>query len=375
MAAPAQSFLVSGNASSRLARELSKLARSVERPGGAVVFLSGDFAEQLPEVAREVAPSLQGIPTLFATGAGVLSDAGELEAQSGASGVVWRGKPSPVFCVDDEDAEACIDALAGQVFDHAARADHPSLVFVGPQLSEATQRLHRDGRGRNIFGAGAVHSPGVATVDGDGRVRVGSAAAMVLSGVHSPKVHAAPACRVLDAPQPVTLSRGPLILELGGEPALDYLGRVAESIADASLVLAAVFESDHIQSGKFTVKPIRGVDPSRGAVVLPEALADGAALGFAVRDAAMARDELTRSAFSLKRELAGAMPLFGLHLTCAGRGVGLYGNPDVEIGVMRRAFPGVPLAGMMSAFELPPGPEGPTLALYTAVTAMFATPS
>jgi small ligand-binding sensory domain FIST len=375
MASPAQSFLVSGNASVRLERELAKLTQSTQQAGGAIVFLSGDFAEQLPEIAHAIAPSLKGIPTLIATGAGVLSDAGELEAQSGASGVVWRGKPCPVFCAEDEDADACIDALAGQVFDHAARGAHSALVFVGSELSEAAQRLHRDGRGRNLFGAGVVHSPGVASIDAAGRVRVGSGAAMVLSGVHPPKVQAAPACRVLDVPQPVTLARGPLILELGGEPALDYLGRVAESITDASLVLAAVFESGHIASGKFTVKPIRGVDPSRGAVVLPEALADGAALGFAVRDATMARDELTRSAFSLKRELAGALPLFGLHLTCAGRGAGLYGSTDVEIGVVRRAFPRMPFAGMMSAFELPPGPEGPTLALYTAVTAVFATPS
>ena len=375
MEASAHSFLVSGNARARLVRELANVVRGISDPGGAIVFLSGDFADQIESLAEEIAPSLDGTPALLATAAGVLSEAGQLEAQTGASGVIWRGKTCPVFCAGQDEPEACLSAVTGQLYDHASRQDLSSLVFVDPTLSDAIPNLRRDGRGRRIFGAGVPNPDGVATIDPEGRVVVGSAAAMVLAGAYPPKVRAAPACRLLDKPEAITLARGPLILEVGGQPALDYLGRVAESIEDSSLVLAAVFESQGADPDQFSVQPIRGVDPSRGAVVLPEALPEGAALSFAVRDAVTAREELTRSAYTVKRELAGALPRFGLLLSCAGRGAGLYGTDDAEIAILRRAFPKLPIAGMMSAFELSPGPEGPTLALYTAVMALFATPS
>ncbi|MEZ4227076.1 MAG: FIST C-terminal domain-containing protein [Polyangiaceae bacterium] len=375
MAQAAASFLFSDGSPTRLAREVARLRAQVGDAGGALLFLSGDLATQLAEVARELAPALAGVPALLVSAAGVLSEAGQVEGGTAASGVLWRGGRAQTLCVSDPDAEACASALAGQIHDRAARSDHASLLFLGPDLAEHLTVFGRDGRGHRIFGAGVPHASGVAVVHGDGRVEQGQAAAMVLVGLHPPKVQSAPACRVLGEPKPITLARGPLVLELGGEPALDALGRVAEGVRDQSLLLAAVFEAGAGPEGDYSIQPIRGVDPSRGGVVLPRSLPEGTPLGFAVRDADTAREELTRTAFGVKRELGGALPTFGLLLSCAGRGAGLYGREEFEVNLLKRTFPRMPLAGMMSAFELPPTAHGPELALFTAITAVFSSPS
>ena len=77
----------------------------------------------------------------------------------------------------------------------------------------------------------------------------------------------------------------------------------------------------------------------------------------------------------LARQMAGAAPQFGLLMSCAGRGMGLYGERDVETRIVRERFPNVPFAGMFSTFEIGPLGGRPAMHLYTGVVAMFGAPS
>ncbi|KYF93714.1 hypothetical protein BE20_08585 [Sorangium cellulosum] len=95
-----------------------------------------------------------------------------------------------------------------------------------------------------------------------------------------------------------------------------------------------------------------------------------------MRDAAAARAGLEGIARQVSQSALGSAPRFALYLSCAGRGQGLYGAPDVEARILRQRFADLPIAGMHSSFEIAPWAPGQArLALYTGVLALFRAPS
>jgi small ligand-binding sensory domain FIST len=76
----------------------------------------------------------------------------------------------------------------------------------------------------------------------------------------------------------------------------------------------------------------------------------GQTVQFQVRDAESAREDL-RAMLEPER----ADPVAGaLLFSCNGRGQGLFGQPDHDIGAVKRAFGDVPVAGFFAAGELGP---------------------
>jgi small ligand-binding sensory domain FIST len=52
--------------------------------------------------------------------------------------------------------------------------------------------------------------------------------------------------------------------------------------------------------------------------------------------------------------LNGRRPVFGCYFNCAGRGRGLYGEPDHDVTMIRKALGEFPLAGFFGNGELAP---------------------
>jgi len=98
-------------------------------------------------------------------------------------------------------------------------------------------------------------------------------------------------------------------------------------------------------------------------------------MAIAARDAEAARDDLESMARQVYRSTRGAALRFGIYVNCAGRGSSLYGSYDVDVRVLRHAFPNMPLVGLSSAFEIAPHRDQPRLHLYTGVLAVFTAPS
>jgi small ligand-binding sensory domain FIST len=233
--------------------------------------------------------------------------------------------------------------------------------------------------GACVLGAGTA-GPSPVVVAG-AEVSEAPIAGLCLSGGASPIVEAAPACRLLG--EFVTIdeatSRG-MVLTIGGRPALDALRAAAsEAVAGDTqpLVLAALeSEDDPGDPPRFALRPLRGVDvDNKGVLVGPDAR-QGRRLAFAVRDPKASRALLGDAVRRLSEATGGSAADFALLLSCAGRGQGLYGAPDVDVKIVRERFPGVPIAGMHSSFEISPAPRGGAeLMLYTAVVALFRSPS
>src|SRR5215216_8134727 len=95
----AQSFSFAGEDPEKAARAFVQAARRVTRPSGAVIFASGNVGERVLELGRAVAQTMPGLPICLVAGAGVLSERGEVEGQSAATGMVWSGGKVEPFSV------------------------------------------------------------------------------------------------------------------------------------------------------------------------------------------------------------------------------------------------------------------------------------
>ncbi len=114
----------------------------------------------------------------------------------------------------------------------------------------------------------------------------------------------------------------------------------------------------------FLVRNLIGVDPRNGAVAVGERMRVGQQVQFHLRDGDTSRQELEQ----LLRAQAKRQPepLAGFLFACLGRGKGLYGQPDGDVGPCHAIFPDMPLAGAFCNGEI--GPVGGSTHLhgYTA---------
>jgi small ligand-binding sensory domain FIST len=375
MRAQATSFVARGESPIRVAKAAADAVRAVERPSGGLVFVSGDLLSDIGGLAARLKTALPELPLLVVGGHGVLTERGEIERETAVSGIVWRGGQSTALTVTSEGDVG--SALAAALEPLTGRSS-TAFVFASPRGSQPhTIEPLRALEFRALFGGGTAGDRQVVALMPGREPVLGTAGALVASNLHGPVIASSPACRLLMPLGRITRARGPMVLEIEGRPALEVLSSSAKHLRDQPLVLAAL-ASEGIEAEErpaLLVRGIQGVDPARQGVIVADEIQDGMRLAFAVRDAAAARADLEAALQRLSRDTAGALPSFGVFLSCAGRGNSLYGQPDVDVRLVRARFPEIPMAGMHSSFEIAPHDGAATLQLYTGVLSIFTAPS
>lgn len=389
--ATAHSFSFAGEDPEKAARAYAQAVRRVTRPSGALVFAAGALGERLVELGRAVARAAPGLPVCLAAGAGVVSERGEVEGQAAATGIVWSGGHAQPFGVSANNAESVGSRLADAIRKaEGSSRSATALVFARPQglaphMLEPLSELRRT----RVLGAGTVGNAPVLAIGVDGEVSAGLAGGMVLTGLTSPLVRASAACRLLMPLKVITKTRGSMVLEIEGAPALEVLSSVADNLQDQPLVFVALApplaltprldptldDSQPPERPEVLLRAVQGVDPVRRGLLVSDEVRPGMRIAFAVRDAKAAREDLTSAVRDVLREAHGAAPLFGIYLNCAGRGSGLYGQRDVDLKILRARLGELPLAGMQSSFEVSEVGGKPALQLYTGVLGLFTAPS
>jgi small ligand-binding sensory domain FIST len=378
MAGSAASFAIRAESPARFATGALDAVRSVGRPSAGLVFLSGSLAERSREVAEALGQAEPALPFVVAAAAGVLSERGEIEGQSAGAGIVFSGGRPEARVATASSPDDAATALAAELATLAQKKNTTALVFAqargfGVDSIEPLSRIP----GVQIAGAGTTGDSPVFVVQPGGRVDEGSIGALLLCGLTPARVRSSPACKLLMPLRQISAARGPLLLEIEGEPALDVLEGAARNVEGQPLVLTVLSPSEEPSGTRpeLLVRGIQGVDPARRAIVLSGELEVGSRIAFAVRDGAASRADLELVTRELGRETAGAAPVFGVYLNCAGRGSDLYSAPDVDLRILRERFPDVPIAGMQSAFEIAPYLGHPAVHFYTGVLALFTSPS
>ena len=371
----AQSFEVRSSSPERVVAAFAAARAEVPRSAAGIVFMSGALLERQEAVARLFSAKRPGIPLLLVGGAGVLSERGELEAESAATGLVWSGGTAEIGVIDagDRDEGLC-EGLEGFLAGRGGRTAVALFVPPGGFTARAVQLLGQRSFGTPIFGGGALGDPGVIAIGAGGELVTGRAVAMAVHDFGVPRVRTARSCRLLAPLRPITRARGPLVLELGGEPALDALTRVGASLSGQPLVftvLAGGGAGAGDERRELLVRGVQGVDPGSRGLLVSEEAQEGAWMTFGGSDGRAARADLERVARELYRDIAGALPLAALYINCSGRGQHLYGRANVDTRILRERFGDIPIAGVQSAFEIAPHGEAQSLQLYSGVFTLF----
>lgn len=346
---------------------------------GGIVFLCGSPAREAVEAAHAIADSVD-TPLIVACGSGVVSQHGEHEDVSAATGLLWRGGACSAFGfdVDEADDETVSRRILSQVEGALGKRGNGAVVlFAQPEALPASSF---DATGFpsarvQLFGGGVVGAGG-AVVAGDGPVRSCSVVGLIIRGLAQPVVRASTACRLLGDLQPVTQSEGALILRIGSRSAIDELKDQAMRSERGDLLMVAVeVGRDEGHRPRLMMRGIRGIHETRGGLVVSDEIGIGTPIAFAVRDGTAARADLEATLRDMERNLAGSVPMFGLYFDCAGRGSGMYGVGDVDVAIIRNRWPSLPFAGLKSPFEIGPGRRGPAIHLYSGVLSLFCSPS
>jgi small ligand-binding sensory domain FIST len=380
----ARSFCTNAGALEALLRVLRDTRTDVPAATGGIVFITGALAQHLPAIAARVRTVWKGIPTLLVPAAGVISERGEIEGSPAASGLLWSGgKARPVALGGHEDAPRALGEELGR-----ALGPRPGSVvlFHRPEGFDPAmlEGLAAAAPTACVFGGGTVGGGAVAlTAEGD--MIAARAVALSVTGLAPPIVAASPACRLLSDFRTIEEVSGGMVLRIGGRSALEELASVAPSIGSSSggspqapVFAALADDGPPADDGRphFVIRQVRGHDPTRRGVMISSEVRVGMRLAFGVRDAGAARADLETMARTVAKNALGAAPRFALYMSCAGRGQALYGAPDVEARILRQRFGDLPIAGMHSAFEIAPRPNGPPrLEMYTGVLALFRSPS
>lgn len=390
----AQSFSFSGEDPEKAARAFLQAARRVTRPSGAMVFAAGALGEKLIQLGRAITQASPGLPVCLAAGAGVVSERGEVEGQSAATGIVWSGGSAQAFSVTGHNAEAVGSQLSQAIKSSETNGrTTTALVFarpngLAPHVLEPLAELRRT----RVIGAGTVGDAPVIAIGADGHLSPGPAGGMVLSGIQAPLVRASAACRLLMPLKIISKTRGSMVLEIEGAPALEVLSSVADNLEDQPLVFVALAppvaqDSARVDAAlgrpsdraaerpEVLIRAVQGVDPVRRGLMVSDEVKPGMRLAFAVRDAKAAREDLQNAVRDLLRDANGAAPRFGIYINCAGRGSSLYGQRDVDLKILKSRLGELPLAGMQSSFEVSEVGGKPALQLYTGVLGLFTAPS
>ena len=180
-------------------------------------------------------------------------------------------------------------------------------------------------------------------------------------------------CRPVGQAFTVTRAERNLVLELGGQPALQRLQELAAGADEAERELlrrglqVGVVVDEHqaeFARGDFLVRNVLGADPDAGAVAVGDQIEVGQTLQFQVRDGAAADEDL--------RALLGAQRAAGaLLFTCNGRGSHLFGTADHDSGLLDQLLGPLAVAGAFCAGELGPIGGRNFLHSFTASVALF----
>jgi small ligand-binding sensory domain FIST len=375
----AASFCVLGSDPQSISGALGDVRAAVPLPTAAVVFAAGPLAEMGDKTLSALRSELGDIPIVLASSTGVLTERAEHEGASAVSGLVWAGGAiTPIFVPPKTASDEIATALAQQVSAALGDAAGTVILMAQPQgfAPHTLDELAKFSAHATVIGAGTL--PGGAWLTSpDRNPAPGAVVGMALRGIARPSVRTSAAVRLLAPFAPITESRGAMVFRVGEQRALDALSASTRELSGRPLVLAVLANTENANSarGGVLVRGIRGVDPGRKSVVVTDEATPGMLMTFAVCDANAARADLSGTMRDLARQMAGAAPQFGLLLSCAGRGMGLYGERDVDTRIVRERFPNVPFAGMFSTFEIGPLGPRPAMHLYTSVVAMFGTPS
>lgn len=347
-------------------RTLARRLPALPSGGFGLVFLTLPEAELTRAALEELAASTPGT-WIVARSDGAWTEQGELSSDTNAAGMVLPPARYRLHAGPDlaEELLAELRAERGETALVLLSEDEDATRFASDLTRAKESPLPP------LFGCRAQGR--IAAVS-EGRVLRPDALALVFPRHFPVRVASSTACRLISPIVRVTRAEGRALMELDEIPALEMLQQIALRPEEADLLLLAVAPEERALSPQGRViiaRPIVGVDPGRGALIVDPELPVGARVAIAVRDRGAARSDLDRHLQTLGSAARTDAPLFGFFFASAARRrppIAL----DSEVRKVAHRFPSVPLLGLSSSAELSPFDGKLAAHTYASVLALFS---
>jgi small ligand-binding sensory domain FIST len=349
----------------------------------ALVFTSGEAHARAHALLHAVRRVTGARTVVGASGAGVLTERGEVEQVPAVAVLVAGREGSLILRAALVGERERLDAGAGA---ELGRALGPALAEGGTLLLLPDVNLDPrgllDGIGEAlgpvpVVGGVAAGAPPFELANAD--VVRGGLAALAIAGA-VPVIEVGQGCQPIGEPYVVTRGSGQLVQAIAGRPALDVLKDAVRTVPDFEerAPRAGIFAGlamdpakSPLERGDFLVRNLAGVDPDSGVVAVAGDVRVGQTIQFQIRDAEAARDDLDAMLVRIRRALGARRPAFGIYVNCAGRGRGLFGVPDHDVALIRERLGRWPLVGFFGNGEFAPVGGANFFHTYTGVLVIF----
>jgi small ligand-binding sensory domain FIST len=279
------------------------------------------------------------------------------------------------------------------------------LVNLIPALSASRMQVISSSGRRDHIGTviGGMASAGTRsntnTLLLDGEIRNSGAMGVTLSGPIQVDTIVSQGCRPIGSPMVITKARGNLILELGGNRAVDAIREVVHELNESDkqllgngLVLGRVINENksHFGRGDFLIRNIMGGDQSSGAAAVADLVHAGQTVQLHLHDDQTAREDLS---LLLDGQRLYSKPAGAMLISCTSRGHEFFGGAGHDAAAITYAFDqapdgaslaksgkevdpsaGIPVAGFYAAGEIGPVDGEIFQHGHTAVVGIFRQP-
>jgi small ligand-binding sensory domain FIST len=320
--------------------------------GSVLLFLTSDFARDPVPALRAAAKAANCTRVMGCSATGIFTEQ------------EWvMDAPAAVAMVFDDNFS--LQPLVG------IQAGDLVLTLAAPNAINTTWLSDPGQRFGGVSGDATGQGPFSVWENGKGAV-AGHCQA-VMHGVKA-VVAAAHGLKRLTRPQQVSQSQGYDLLKLGDFDALQTL-KEACGMEDALPLhrLMAVFgdSPEAILDVRYQQAALVSGNEAEGSVTLAKPIPPGTYLSWAMREIGTAQADLQHTATQLQKEL-GAAPDFALLFSCLGRGPYFYGGVDMDLELLKKRYPGMPMIGFYGNGEIAPVNGENQLLQYSAVLGLFA---
>jgi len=365
------------------------LARAgIVRADFAMVFFTADHAAQSSALISALSKIVGTDCIVGSSGAGVLTDEGEIEGSAGVAVCVVSSDTliaRPFIFEPLRGNEANLGVSFGDFL--AKTQDKNSLMILLPDTYQGNPQPLLTGMARRagfhpVIGAGSSENGTTGAtyqLCGD-KLATNSVAGAYLSGDFTLRIDITQGCQPITEPMMITKAEGNLIYEINQRPALEVFARLlkgplAEDIRRAVSVifvgLPANRQENSVADGQYLVRNIIGLDAEKGILGVADEVTEGDAVIFTMRDGERAREDLGQMLRRQSEALGDRKPAFGIYFNYCARGNSLYGIPGIDSAYIRQALGDVPLIGMFGGYELAPLGRANHLFAYTGVLALI----
>lgn len=357
------------------------------RAAGALCFATTAHGAAFHLILRTVAHEAATREVAGCSSLGVIAAENEIESGPAVSVLVFGGgglsaKRLFVPSARGGEREAALEFARGA----SPASGGSSLLCVFPDTynidpDPLLTTLEAELPGVTIVGGGASEDGSIGETFqfcGD-TVSSNSIAGMLISGEFDLNAGVSLACTQVGRLHRVTAARGNVIATLDDRPAYEVFAEAAGPLADdPQRARAFIFvgipldpQGERLERGRYLVRNILGVSPEHGIIVVAHALRVGDRLGFTLRSAERAREDLK----AMLEELSARPmrpPAFGLYFDCVARGSGLYNLAGHDSAYIRRYLGPVPVAGFFTGFEFGPAGGASGLHQYSGVLVLLS---